>query len=130
MSQDWKDEVEEGLEEENKGGLKLPASPKTSTEKYVEDLINEVESQLPNGIDYVTGIIVDDDRNLIVIKNGKLYIGRDENNAIEIRKYAENNNPTFVINGLYILKEMLPSYKDFWSGELEKRAKKSMWDVM
>jgi hypothetical protein len=130
MSQDWKDEVEEGLEEENKGGLKLPASPKTDTQKYLEDLINQVESQIPSNVNYMTGIIVDDDRNLIIIKNGKLYIGKDENNALEIREYAETNNPTFVINGLYILKEMIPSYKDFWSGELEKRAKKSMWDVM
>ena len=126
MSQDWKDEIEEDKGED----LKLPASPKTSTEKYVEDLINEVESQLPSDVNYVTGIIVDDDRNLIIIKNGKLYIGRDESNSIEIRKYAEDNNPTFVINGLYILKEMLPSYKDFWSGELERRVKKTMWDMM
>jgi hypothetical protein len=126
MSQDWKDEIEEDKGED----LKLPASPKTSTEKYVEDLINEVESQLPSDVNYVTGIIVDDDRNLIIIKNGKLYIGKDDNDAIEIRKYAEDNNPTFVINGLYILKEMLPSYKDFWSGELEKRVKKTMWDMM
>jgi len=126
MSQDWKDEIEEDKGED----LKLPASPKTSTEKYVEDLINEVESQLPSDVNYVTGIIVDDDRNLIIIKNGKLYIGRDDNDAIEIRKYAEDNNPTFVINGLYILKEMLPSYKDFWSGELERRVKKTMWDMM
>jgi len=130
MSQDWKDEIGETEEEE----LKLPTdsskSSKTGTEQYVDNLINEVESQLPQGVNYVTGIIVDDDRNLIIIKDGKLYIGKDENDAIEIRKYAEVNNPTFVINGLYILKEMIPSYRDFWSGELEKRAKKSMWDVM
>ena len=130
MSQDWKDEIEEGVADEKEEGLKLPQRPKTSTEQYIENLITEVESQLPNGVNYVTGIIVDDDRNLLIIKNGKLFIGRDESNAIEIRKYAEDNNPTFVINGLYILKEMIPSYKDFWSGELERRAKKSMWDVM
>jgi len=126
MSQDKEPEEEEELEE-----LQLPqANDKTDTMKYLEDLINQIESQLPNNINYVTGIIVDDDMNLIVIKNGKLYIGKDESNAIEIRKYIENGNPAYVINGLYILREMLPSYKEFWSGELERKAKKSMWDIL
>ena len=126
MSQDKEPEEEEELEE-----LQLPqANDKTDTMKYLEDLINQIESQLPNNINYVTGIIVDDDMNLIVIKNGKLYIGKDENNAIEIRKYIENGNPAYVINGLYILREMLPSYKEFWSGELERKAKKSMWGII
>ena len=118
----------EGVEEEE---LQLPqANDKTDTEKYLEDLINQIESELPKDVTYVTGIIVDDDMDLIVIKNGKLYIGKDESNAIEIRKYAEEGNPAYVINGLYILREMLPSYKEFWSGELERKAKKSMWDIL
>jgi len=105
-------------------------SSKTDTEKYIEDLINQIESQLPNNVTYVTGIIVDDDRNVLVIKNGKLYVGKNENDAIEIRKYIENANPAFVINGLYILREMVPSYKELWSGELEKKARKAMWDIL
>jgi len=118
-------------EEEEVDELQLPeTSSKTDTEKYLEDLINQIESQLPSNITYVTGIIVDDDMNLIVIKNGKLHVGKDENNAVEIRKYIENGNPAYVINGLYILREMLPSYKEFWSGELEKKAKKSMWGII
>jgi len=120
-------EKEEVEEEE----LQLPqANDKTDTMKYLEDLINQIESQLPQGINYVTGIIVDDDMNLIIIKNGKLYVGKDENSAVEIRKYAEEGNPAYVINGLYILKEMLPSYKEFWSGELERKAKKAMRDII
>jgi hypothetical protein len=126
MSQDKEPEEEEEVEE-----LQLPqANDKTDTMKYLEDLINQIESQLPQGINYTTGIIVDDDMNLIIIKNGKLYIGKDENSAIEIRKYAEEGNPAYVINGLYILREMLPSYKEFWSGELEKKAKKAMRDII
>ena len=118
----------EGVEEEE---LQLPqTNDKTDTEKYLEDLINQIESQLPNNITYVTGIIVDDDMNLIIIKNGKLYIGKDENSVVEIRKYAEEGSPAYVINGLYILKEMLPSYKEFWSGELERKAKKAMRDII
>jgi len=120
-------EKEEVEEEE----LQLPqASNKTDTVKYLEDLINQIESQLPQGINYTTGIIVDDDMNLIIIKNSKLYVGKDENSAVEIRKYIENGNPAYVINGLYILKEMLPSYKEFWSGELERKAKKAMRDII
>ena len=126
MSQDKEPEEEEEVEE-----LQLPqANDKTDTMKYLEDLINQIESQLPPGINYTTGIIVDDDMDLIIIKEGKLYIGKDENNAVEIRKYAEESNPAYVINGLYILREMLPSYKEFWSGELEKKAKKAMRDII
>jgi len=119
----------EGMEEEEE--FELPqANNKTETEKYLEDLINQIESQLPSNVNYISGIIVDDDRNVLIIKNGKLYVGKSLEDAVEIRKYIEEGNPAYVINGLYILKEMIPSYKDFWSGELEKRAKKSVWDIM
>jgi len=123
-----KEEIEEMEEEEE---FELPqANNKTETERYLEDLINQVESQLPPGVNYTTGIIVDDDRNVLIIKNSKLYVGKDLENAVEIKKYTENANPAYVINGLYILRAMLPSYKEFWSGELERKAKKSMWDIL
>jgi len=126
MSENKEPEEEEEVEE-----LQLPqANDKTETEKYLEDLINQIESQLPSNVNYTTGIIIDDDMNLIIIKNGKLYVGKDENNAVEIRKYMEDANPAYVINGLYILRAMLPSYKEFWSGELERKAKKSMWGIV
>ena len=112
------------LEEEEE--LQLPSKP---NEDYVGRIIDEIESQLPNNANYVTGIIVDEDRNLLIIKNGKIYVGKDENNAIEIRKYAENSNPAYLVNALYILKAMIPSYKDFWSGELEKRARKELQSI-
>jgi tetrahydromethanopterin S-methyltransferase subunit F len=113
-------------EEEEEEELQLPQKP---NEDYVSNVINEIESQLPSGVNYVTGILVDEDRNLLIIKNGKLYVGKDENNAIEIRKYAENSNPAYLVNALYILKEMIPGYKDFWSGELEKKARKELQDI-
>jgi len=126
MSEDK--EFEEMEEEEE---FELPqTNSKTETEKYIEDLINQIESQLPSNVNYITGIIVDDDRNVLIIKNSKLHVGKNLEEAVEIRKYLENANPAFVINGLYILKEMIPSYKDFWSGELEKRVKKSVWDIL
>jgi hypothetical protein len=115
-------ENQENEEEE----FQLPQKP---SEDYVSNLINEIESQLPSGINYTTGIIVDEDRNLLIIKNGKLYIGKDESSAIEIRKYAENANPAYLVNALYILRSMVPSYKDFWSGELEKKAKKELQSI-
>jgi len=124
-----KDKEFEEVEEEEE--FQLPqANSKSETEKYIEDLINQIESQLPNNVNYITGIIVDDDRNVLIIKNSKLHVGKNLEEAVEIRKYLENANPAFIINGLYILKEMIPSYKDFWSGELEKRAKKSIWDIL
>ena len=121
MSEDKENEEEEEEEE-----LQLPQKP---NEDYVTNIINGIESQLPSNVNYVTGILVDEDRNLLIIKNGKLYIGKDENNAIEIRKYAENANPAYLVNALYILKEMIPGYKDFWSGELEKKAKKELQSI-
>ena len=117
MSEDKENEEEE---------LQLPQKP---SEDYVSNLINEIESQLPQGINYTTGIIVDEDRNLLIIKGGKLYVGKDENNAVEIRKYAEDANPAYLVNALYILKAMIPSYKEFWSGELEKKAKKELQSI-
>jgi len=123
-----KEEIEEMEEEEE---FDLPqANNRTETEKYLEDLINQIESQLPPGVNYTTGIIVDDDRNVLIIKNSKLYVGKSLEDAIEIKKYTENANPAYVINGLYILRAMIPSYKEFWSGELERKAKKSMWDIL
>ena len=112
------------LEEEEE--LQLPQKP---SEDYVSNLINEIESQLPSGANYTTGIIVDEDRNLLIIKGGKLYVGSDDTNMIEIRKYAENSNPAYLVNALYILKAMIPSYKEFWSGELEKRARKELQSI-
>ena len=116
-------EIEEKEEEE---GLQLPQKP---SEDYVSNLINEIESQLPSNINYVTGIIVDEDRNLLIIKGGKLYVGKDESSAIDIRKYAENANPAYLVNALYILKAMIPSYRDFWNGELEKKARKELQSI-
>jgi len=113
-------------EEEEEEELQLPQKP---SEDYVSNVIDQIESQLPSGVNYVTGIIVDEDRNLLIIKGGKLYVGKDENNAEEIRKYAENANPAYLVNALYILKEMIPGYKDFWSGELEKKAKKELQNI-
>jgi hypothetical protein len=121
MSEDKENEEEEEEEE-----LQLPQKP---NENYVSKIIDEIESQLPSGVNYVTGILVDEDRNLLIIKNGKLYVGKDENNAVEIRKYAENSNPAYLVNALYILREMIPGYKDFWSGELEKKAKKELQNI-
>jgi len=121
MSEDKENEEEEEEEE-----LQLPQKP---NEDYVTNIINGIESQLPSNVNYVTGILVDEDRNLLIIKNGKLYVGKDENNAIEIRKYAENANPAYLVNALYILKEMIPGYKDFWSGELEKKARKELQSI-
>ena len=122
MSEDQEREEEEEEEEE----LQLPQKP---NEDYVTNIINGIESQLPSNVNYVTGILVDEDRNLLIIKGGKLYVGKDENNAEEIRKYAENANPAYLVNALYILKEMIPGYKDFWSGELEKKAKKELQNI-
>ena len=117
MSEDKENEEEE---------LQLPSKP---NEDYVPSIINEIESQLPSNINYVTGIIVDEDRNLLIIKGGKLYVGKNENDVIDIRKYAENANPAYLVNALYILKAMIPSYKDFWNGELEKRARKELQSI-
>jgi len=119
-------ENQENEEKDEEEELQLPQKP---SEDYVSNLISEIESQLPSNINYVTGIIVDEDRNLLVIKNGKLYVGKDESSAIEIRKYAEDANPAYLVNALYILKAMIPSYKEFWSGELEKKAKKELQSI-
>jgi hypothetical protein len=115
-------------EKEEEGEEELQIPEKTN-EDYVSNLINEIESQLPSGVNYVTGIIVDEDRNLLIIKGGKLHVGKDENSATEIRKYAENANPAYLVNALYILKAMISSYKEFWSGELEKKAKKELQSI-
>jgi len=121
MSEDK--EIEEEEEEEE---LQLPQK---SSENYVSNLINEIESQLPSGVNYTTGIIVDEDRNLLIIRNGKLYVGKDESNAVEIRNYVEDANPAYLVNALYILRSMVPSYKELWSGELEKKAKKELQNI-
>ena len=117
------------MSEEEKGEEEELQLPQKANEDYVGNLISEIESQLPPNVNYVTGIIVDEDRNLLIIKNGRLYVGKDENSAVEIRRYAEDANPAYLVNALYILKSMIPSYKDFWNGELEKKARKELQSI-
>ncbi|AAL27743.1 hypothetical protein SIFV0032 [Sulfolobus islandicus filamentous virus] len=111
--------------------IELPeGNNKSETEKYIEDLINSIESELPKHVNYTTGIIVDDERNLLIIKNGKLHVGRDENNAKEIKEYVKDANAGYLINALYVLKQMLASYKDLWSGKIEREAKKALNEII
>jgi hypothetical protein len=103
---------------------------KQSTEEYIRQLIKSIEEELPKDVVYTTGIVLDDDRNVFVLKHGKIMIGRDENNAESIEKYMENANLGYLMNSLYILRQQVNSYKDFWSGKLEREAKKTMNDII
>jgi len=101
-----------------------------NTEEYVKELIKAIEEELPKDVTYITGIVLDDDRNVFIIKHGKILIGRDENNAESIEKYMENANLGYLVNSLYILKQQVNSYKEFWSGKLEREAKKTLNDII
>jgi hypothetical protein len=103
---------------------------KQSTEEYIRQLIKSIEEELPKDVTYTTGIVLDDDRNVFVLKHGKILIGRDENSAESIEKYMENANLGYLMNSLYILRQQVNSYKDFWSGKLEREAKKTMNDII
>jgi hypothetical protein len=101
-----------------------------NTEEYIKQLIKSIEEELPKDIVYTTGIVLDDDRNVFVLKHGKILVGRDENNAESIEKYMENANLGYMVNSLYILRQQMQGYKDLWSGKLEKEAKKTMNDII
>jgi hypothetical protein len=103
---------------------------KQSTEEYIRQLIKSIEEELPKDVVYTTGIVLDDDRNVFVLKHGKILIGRDENNAESIEKYMENANLGYLVNSLYILRQQIQGYKDLWSGKLEREAKKTMNDII
>jgi len=103
---------------------------KQSTEEYIKQLIKEIEEELPKDVTYTTGIVLDDDRNVFVLRHGKILVGRDENNAESIEKYMENANLGYLMNSLYILRQQVNSYKDFWSGKLEREAKKTLNDII
>jgi len=103
---------------------------KQSTEEYIKQLIKAIEEELPKDVTYITGIVLDDDRNVFVLRHGKILVGRDENNAESIEKYMENANLGYLVNSLYILRQQVNSYKDFWSGKLEKEAKKTLNDII
>jgi len=103
---------------------------KQSTEEYIKQLIKAIEEELPKDVTYITGIVLDDDRNVFVLRHGKILVGRDENNAESIEKYMENANLGYLMNSLYILRQQVNSYKDFWSGKLEREAKKTLNDII
>ena len=103
---------------------------KQSTEEYIRQLIKSIEEELPKDVVYTTGIVLDDDRNVFILKHGKIMIGRDENSAESIEKYMENANLGYLMNSLYILRQQIQGYKDLWSGRLEKEAKKTMNDII
>jgi len=101
-----------------------------NTEEYIKELIKSIEEELPKDVVYTTGIVLDDDRNVFVLKHGKIMIGRDEDSAESIEKYMENANLGYLMNSLYILRQQIQGYKDLWSGRLEKEAKKTMNDII
>ena len=101
-----------------------------NTEEYIKELIKSIEEELPKDVVYTTGIVLDDDRNVFVLKHGKIMIGRDEESAESIEKYMENANLGYLMNSLYILRQQIQGYKDLWSGRLEKEAKKTMNDII
>ena len=103
---------------------------KQSTEEYIRQLIKSIEEELPKDVVYTTGIVLDDDRNVFVLRHGKIMVGRDENSAESIEKYMENANLGYLVNSLYILRQQVNSYKDFWSGKLEREAKKTLNDII
>ena len=103
---------------------------KQNTEEYVKELIKSIEEELPKDVVYTTGIVLDDDRNVFVLEHGKILVGKDEKNAEGIEKYMENANLGYLVNSLYILKQQVNSYKDFWSGKLEREAKKTLNDII
>jgi len=101
-----------------------------NTEEYIKELIKSIEEELPKDVVYTTGIVLDDDRNVFILKHGKIMIGRDEDSAESIEKYMENANLGYLMNSLYILRQQIQGYKDLWSGRLEKEAKKTMNDII
>jgi len=101
-----------------------------NTEEYIKELIKSIEEELPKDVTYVTGIVLDDDRNVFVLRHGKILVGRDENSAESIEKYMENANLGYLVNSLYILRQQVNSYKDLWSGKLEREAKKTLNDII
>lgn len=111
-------------EEKREEEILLPDESKSETEKIVESIISSIESDLPPSVDYVTGIITDEDRNVLVIKRGKIYVGKSLDDAKPVKEYMKSADVPFLINALYILKGMVPSYKDMWSGKLEEEARK------
>ncbi|ACB37263.1 hypothetical protein AFV9_gp29 [Betalipothrixvirus uzonense] len=120
-------EEEENKQEEE---ITLPEpSNKSETERILEETVNEIESVLPKNVTYVTGIITDDEMNLLIIKDGKVYVGKDEKNAKPVLDYAKDANPGYLINALYLLKAQLPQYLELWSGKLEAEARKKLSDI-
>jgi len=101
-----------------------------NTEQYIKELIKSIEEELPKEVVYTTGIVLDNDRNVFILKHGKIMIGRDEDSAESIEKYMENANLGYLMNSLYILRQQIQGYKDLWSGRLEKEAKKTMNDII
>lgn len=102
---------------------------KSETQNLVESILNSIEDDLPKNVDYVTGIITDDDRNLLIIKKGKIYVGKTLEDSKPIREYTKDANIPFLINTLYILKGIIPSYKDMWSGKLESETRKKYNEI-
>lgn len=122
-----KEKIEEKIELPEE---EVKSESKSETEKYIEDLITQIEAELPKHVTYTTGIIIDDERNVLVIKNGKLFVGKNEKDAKEIHEYLRDANAGYVINALYIMKQMVNSYKDLWSGKIEREVKKALNDII
>jgi len=134
MSEENKEEKKEDEKEEElllPEGLEEQKEPekKNETEEFIKNTIKGIEKELPKNINYVTGIMVDEERNLIVIKDSKLMIGKSLENCVDIQKYIEEGSATNIINALYVLRGMVPSYKEMWSGKLTKEAKRKQNQV-
>jgi len=125
MPKDSEPEAEEEIVVPEQKGNK-----RQNTEEYIKELIRSIEEELPKDVVYTTGIVLDDNRNVFIIEHGKILVGKDEKNAEGIEKYMENANLGYLVNSLYILKQQVSSYKEFWSGKLEREAKKTLNDII
>ena len=102
---------------------------KHEDKSYLDQLLDEIESLIPKKVNYVTGIVVDDNLDVLVVKNGKVHVGKGLDDAVPVKQFINSDNVTYVMNALVIFKPMIPGYVEtMWGEESEK--KRSVDDVM
>lgn len=109
MAENTVDEIEEIRKEANVGkGSKRHG--------VLDETIEEIEKQLPENVEYVTGFVVDDELNTLILKKGKLMVGKDLNDAKPVHEFVTKENAIGVMNAVLMLKASLRGYLEFLSG--------------
>ncbi|MEM0071347.1 hypothetical protein [Metallosphaera sp.] len=97
---------------------------------YLESLVHSIEEMIPSSVSHEINLFVNNDLDILIIKNGKLMVGKSLNDCKPIKEYVNGDNVTSLYNTLLLFKSMLPGYVELWTKKESKDAEDVLKDIL